>query len=126
MKPFIKQVRRDYNFQAMNELSDEAVFSRNEFRFGVDVRINVGYGLWQLAYMSKQTLDITSYSAARASMMSIKGNGGKVLAIMPDMLLVPPAWEMAAKNIIVAQQLVNAQSNVMQGTAKVVVCPWLA
>lgn len=126
IKPFIKQVRRDYNFQGMTDLNDEGVFMRNEYRYGVDARLNVGYGLWQLAYMSKQTLDITSYAAARAGVLSLKGNGGKVLNITPETLLVHPSLEKAAKDIVAAQRLANGQDNTMVGTARVIVCPWLA
>jgi phage major head subunit gpT-like protein len=126
IKPFIKQVRRAYNFQGMTSLDDEGVFMRNEYRYGVDARLNVGYGLWQLAYMSKQTLDITSYAAARAGMLSLKGNGGKVLAITPETLLVHPSLEKQAQDIVAAQRLANGQDNTMYGTAKVIVCPWLA
>lgn len=126
IKPFIVQTRRPYDFKAMTSFDDEGVFSRNEFRFGVDARLNVGYGLWQQAFMSKQTLDITSYSTARANMMSIKGNGGKVLNITPETLLVPPSLEKQAQDIVAAQRLANGQDNTMYGTAKVIVCPWLA
>jgi phage major head subunit gpT-like protein len=126
VKPFIKQVRRPYNFQGMTSLDDEGVFMRNEYRYGVDARLNVGYGLWQLAYMSKQTLDVTAYAAARASMLTIKGNGGKVLNITPETLLVHPSLEKQANEIVAAQRLANGQDNVMAGTAKVIVCPWLA
>ena len=77
IKPFILQVRRDYAFVSKTAVADDNVFMGNEFVYGVDGRLNVGYGLWQLAYASKQTLDMTNYAAARASMMSVKSDGGK-------------------------------------------------
>ena len=40
----------------MSTLSDEAVFNRREFRYGVDGRANTGVGLWQLAYASNMDL----------------------------------------------------------------------
>ena len=76
--------------------------------------------------MSKQTLDINAYAAARAGMSIIKGNKGKVLNILPNILLVHPNLEKAAKEIVGAQRLANGQDNVMVNTASVIVCPWLA
>jgi phage major head subunit gpT-like protein len=46
VRPFIFQLRREYAMTRMNTLTDEAVFTRREFRFGVDGRANTGVGLW--------------------------------------------------------------------------------
>lgn len=126
IKPIIYQKRRDYSFVAMTEMTDEAVFTRKEFRYGVDARCNVGYGLPHLAYASKQTLDTTSFAAARASMGSLKGDKGKVLAISGNLLVVPPSLEKAALEVQKAQRNANGADNVMAGTAEVLVVPWLA
>jgi len=64
IKPVVFQRRRDYRLQAMTDLRDELVFSRDEFRYGVDARCNAGYGLWQLAYGSKQPLTAAAFEAA--------------------------------------------------------------
>jgi len=126
LKPVIFQKRRDYNLVAMTSMEDEAVFTRKEFRFGVDARCNVGYGLPHLAYASKQTLDPTNYGAARAAMGSVKGDRGKVLAISGKLLVVPPSLEKAALEILQAQRTSNGADNVWAGTARVMVVPWLA
>lgn len=126
IKPIIFQKRREYSFVAMTDTNDEAVFTRKEFRYGVDARVNCGFGLPHLAYASKQTLDATNYSAARSAMGSLKGDKGKPLAIQGRLLLVPPSLEKAGAEILQAQRLSNGADNVMQGTAKLVVCPWLA
>lgn len=125
IKPFIFQDRKPYKLVAMQDDHDEAVFTRDVFRYGVDARNNVGFGLPQLAYASKQTLDVAAYAAARASMGSLKGDKGKPLAIQGTLLLVPPSLEKAALDVIVAQRGVNGADNVMAGTAKVLVSPWL-
>jgi phage major head subunit gpT-like protein len=126
LKPVIFQKRRDYTLVAMDSPTDEGVFNRKEYRYGVDARVNVGYGLPHLAYASRQTLDLNNYSAARAALGSLKGDKGKPLAIQGRVLLVPPSLERAGAEILNAQRLSNGQDNVMQGTAKLVVCPWLA
>lgn len=126
LRPLIFQKRRDYSLTAMDALTDEALFSRAKFRYGVDARVNVGYGIPQLAYASKQTLDSTNYSAARAAMGTMKGDNGKVLNISGNLLVVPPTLEKSALEVIKAERLANGASNVMQNTAQVLVCPWLA
>jgi phage major head subunit gpT-like protein len=50
VKPFIFQRRTQPSFQSQVSLTDDTVFWRREFIWGVDYRANAGYGLWQLAY----------------------------------------------------------------------------
>ncbi|MEI6745541.1 MAG: Mu-like prophage major head subunit gpT family protein [Methylococcaceae bacterium] len=124
LKPIIFQKRRDYKFVAMDKLDDEVVFNTEKFRYGVDARVNVGYGLPQLAYASKQTLDLTNYAAARAAMRSLKGDNGRVLNINPTLLVVPPSLEAAALQLLNAE-MINNTSNTLRGTATLLVTPWL-
>ncbi len=126
IKPLIFQKRKDYNFVAMDQETDEVVFSRKQYRYGVDARCNVGFGLWQLAFGSKQALDVTSYSAAREAMMEFKGDNGKPLGIRPTLLVVPPSLEKEAKDLLEADRLANGASNTYRNTAKLIVTPWLA
>lgn len=126
IKPFILQMRRDYAFTAKTSMTDDNVFDKKEFVYGVDGRLNVGYGLWQLAYASKQALDVTGYAAARTAMMSFKGDNGKPLNVTPNILLVPPSLEKAALDVIQAERLANGATNTYRNTARVVVAPWLA
>jgi len=126
IKPVIWQERQGYQFVGMTSAEDEAVFMQRKYRYGVDARVNVGFGLPHLAYGSKQTLDATAYATARAAMGSLKGDGGKVLAIQGNTLLVAPSLEKAARECVVAQRGSSGADNVMAGTAQVVVCPWFA
>lgn len=126
VKPIIHQTRRAYNLTRMDDLDDENVFMRDTFRYGVDGRCNVGYGLWQLAYGSKQDLTSDNYAAAREAMLAFKGDEGRPMGIMPTHLVVPPGLEEEAREIIIAERLANGATNVWRGTAEVVVSPWLA
>ncbi len=126
IKPIIFQRRQDYQLVAMDSMSDEDVFMRKTFRYGVDARVNVGYGLWQMAYASKQALDITNYAAARAAMSSFKGDKGKPLAMRGTLLVYPPSLEKAALEVLQATRLANGADNVMAGTAQGLMVPWLA
>lgn len=126
IKPLVFQKRRDYAFKAITNIDSERVFENNEFVWGADARLNVGFGLWQLARASRQTLDVSNYATSRAAMMSVRSDAGKPLVVRPSVLLVPPSLERQALDILTAERLANGQSNTMMNTAKVVVCPWLA
>lgn len=126
LKPLIFQKRREYQLVAMDDAKDENVFSRKEYRYGVDARCNVGYGLWQLAFGSKVTLDATGYAAARSAMMSFRGDNAKPLGIIPDLLVVPPSLEGAGLTLLQAEKNANGADNIYRNTARLLVCPWLA
>lgn len=126
IKPFIVQKRRAYAFVSKTNPTDDNVFEKNEYVWGCDGRLNVGFGMWQQAYASKAVLDVTNYAAARTAMMGFKADSGKPLAITPKVLLVSPNNEQAALNLVQAESLANGASNVYRNTAQVVVCPWLS
>lgn len=125
IKPILYQKRRDYAFTSKTNLTDDNVFSRKEFIWGADGRGNAGLGLWQLAYASREPLDMQSYADARASHQSQKGDNGKPLVIQSKVLLVPPNLEQAALQVVQAERLANGATNVMRNLSTVVVCPWL-
>jgi len=125
IKPLLYQKRRDYNFVAKTNLTDENVFNRNEFIWGADGRGNAGLGLWQLAFASKEALTVDSYADARAQQQSLQGDDGKPLRIRSAELWVPPILEKKALEVIQAERMANGASNVMRTLSKVVVCPWL-
>ncbi len=124
--PIIFQVRQEPNFVAMFDDTDERVFMAKEFRYGVDWRGNVGYGLWQLAYGSKQTVDETGYQAARSAMMTMTGDGGRKLGLTPRLVVCGPSNEAAFRKLLESDFLANGATNVYKGTAKLVVSPYLA
>lgn len=126
IKPVIFQKRRDYNFLAKTALNDDNVFFQNKFVWGSDARVNVGYGLWQLAVRSRQTLDTTNYGLAFAQMVGFKSDAGNPLNTKPTVLLVGPSnWDAALK-VVQAEVLANGATNVYRNTTRVVLCPWLA
>lgn len=126
IKPLIFQKRRDYKFTRMDKDEDESVFSRREFRYGVDARVNAGLGLWQLGFASQLALTADNYAAARAAMQSFKADGGKPLNIRPTLLVVPPSLERDAFNVVQAEKLANGADNPHKGTAQVLTTAWLA
>lgn len=125
VKPLVLQMRKRPQFVPMDKADDEAVFSRKEIRYGVDDRKAAGFGLWQLAYASKQTLDVDTYMTARAAMMSMKGDGDRVLGLRPTLLVVPPSLEAKARTVLTAEMVAN-NTNIARGTAQLHVEPRLA
>lgn len=126
IKPVIFQDRKAPNFVAKTSETDDNVFDRAEYVYGVDSRCNVGFGLWQLAYGSRKTLDETNLIAAFTGMTSRKGDGGRPLGVKPTVLLVPPSLEWSARKLINATTLSNGADNVLKGVVTIEVSPFLA
>lgn len=126
LKPIIYQERKPVEFVSKDRPEDENVFNNRQFVYGADMRCNVGYGLPQLAWGSRQPLLPDAYGAARAAVMGMKGDGGVPLGLVPDLLIVPPALEGAARQILTNQMAANGATNQWFQTAEVLVVPWLA
>lgn len=125
IKPFIFQSRRTVEFVSKDRADDEQVFMRKKYVYGVDRRDNAGFGLWQMAYGSKQTLDPAAYASARAAMMAFKDSAGKPLGITPSLLVVPPSLEGAARSILTHERDALGDSNPWFNTSELLVSPWL-
>jgi phage major head subunit gpT-like protein len=131
VKPFIFQLRREVQLVRMDRQDDEHAFMRKKLRYGVDYRGAAAFGLWQLAYASKETLTAANYAAARAAMMSVKNAEGRPLGLKPNLMLVPPVLEAEAREILQAQFIIGdpgsggAKTNIWQGTADLLVVPEL-
>lgn len=126
LKPIILQQRETWNLVSKDKPTDDNVFDRKEYVYGTDARHNVGFGFWQFAWGSKQTLDAAHYATARAALQGMKGDHGRPLGVRPRLLLVPPTLEGKANQIINAENDAAGATNVWKGTAEVLVCPWLA
>jgi phage major head subunit gpT-like protein len=137
VRPFIFQLRGEYAMTRMNTLTDEAVFTRREFRFGVDGRANTGVGLWQLAYASNTDLSVpANYGATRAAMRSIKTDAGLPFGALTSpndvYLVVPPALEEVASQLLHSDFMVGTggsanvtTSNIWKNTATLIVSEYL-
>lgn len=125
LKPFIYQERKPVELVAKVDPKDDSVFMRREFLYGVDGRMAAGYGLWQLVYGSKNTLDATNFNSAYEAMMGFESEEGRPLGIMPTHLLVGPSNRAAAQAIIEAQFGANGATNTNFGAVKLIVSPYL-
>ena len=126
LKPIIWQDRKAFEFVRKDSPDDDNVFHAREFLYGVDGRNNVGFGLWQFAWGSKQPLDKAHYKTARQQLMEMPGDHGRPLGARGTHLVVPPALEEAGNEILNAERDAAGATNVWRGTAQLVVVPWLA
>lgn len=126
VRPMIWQERMPYDFQAITDPGHAHVFTNDEYLYGVRARVNAGYGLWQLAWGSKQDLTAANYAAARAAMQGMKGDGGRILGVNPNVLLVPPSLEEKARNLLKAATGASGASNPWFDSAQLIVTPYAA
>jgi phage major head subunit gpT-like protein len=126
LKPLIWQSRKPGQFVALDDPRDETVFRNKEFQYGWDGRGNTGFGFWQFAWGSRQTLDAAHYATARAALGSFKSDFGRPLRVRPNLLVVPPSLEENALEILNAERNAAGATNVWKGTAELLVSPWLA
>lgn len=125
IKPLIYQLRRKADLKAITDPKSGEGFLRDVYQYGVDLRCQVGFSFWQMAFGSKAVLDEANYAAARTSMMSLKSDGGKPIKVRPKLLVVPPSLEAAALKLVKAEHDASGANNIYYNSAEVLVCPWL-
>lgn len=125
MKPFIYQKRKEYSFVSKTQPDSENVFWRNQFVYGATGRCAGGYGLWQLAYGSINTLNATNVDAYCTAMMALKDDNGHPLGIWPNAIVVGPSNWTAARNLVKKEYLSGGESNPHLGAFEIIKTPWL-
>lgn len=126
LKPIILQKRKDFEFVAKTRIDDDHVFMNKEFIYGADARGNAGFGFWQFAWGSKQTLNAANYATARSAISGMKGDYGRPLGLMPNLLVVPPSLESAGRKLLNSEYGAGGETNEWKDTAELLVVPWLA
>lgn len=126
LKPLLFQRRRDYRLQAKTDAgTSDRVFMTDEYLYGVDARVNAGFGFWQQAFGSKAELNEDNFNAAIESMMLFESSQGRPLGIMPNLLVVGPKQRSAAKKVVEAENKAQGESNTNYKAVEVAVVPWL-
>lgn len=114
--------------EAAKQFPDELVFKMLEDGFENKCYDGVAFfgthkvGKLNFKNMSEKALSIESYSEARAFMMKIKDDEGRSLKIMPKLLVVPPALESKAREIL-KSDFINGTTNIYKDTAELLVVP---
>lgn len=124
LKPLIFQQRKAPAFQSFTSMNDWHTFNRRKFVYGVDSRDNVGYGLWQLAYGSQQTLNETNFLTAYTAMMNLRNDTGKPLNVRPSVIVVGPSNFGAARSLFEVATLTTGGVNPNYNMVKVIVSPY--
>jgi len=104
-----------------NGFDGVAMFANNHPLDPAGVQTNT----WNLA------LTAANYATVREAMMAFTGDDGRPLNVMPNLLVVPPQLEREALTIINADIIPSAagtasESNVLKGSAQVLVIPEFA
>ena len=127
MKPMIFQRRKSAdNIVRKDRDEDDNVFFERQLIYGAHCRDVTGFGEWQCIWGSKQTLNAANYNAGREALIGMKGDYGRPLGVMPDTLIVPPALEQEAREIVINERAADGATNTWRGTAELLVVPWLA
>lgn len=127
LKPVIYQERATFGtLVKKDQPGDDNVFFDKEFIYGSDGRANAGFGLWQLAWGSMQTLDAAHYETARNALQNMVGDEGRLLGIRPTLLVVPPSLEGAARALLTSELAAGGETNKWKGTAELLVTPWVS
>jgi phage major head subunit gpT-like protein len=125
MKPMIFQDRAPFNMVRKDRDEDDNVFYRKKYVYGVDGRCNTGYGLWQLAFMSKQPLDAAGIRATLTAMAKQTDNNGEPLDVTGTTLCVSPNLYETAVDLMSKTVLANGETNTIKGRLEVVSSGWL-
>lgn len=129
LKPLIFQNRKNPNFVSLTGETDEGVFNRAQYVYGVDARRNAGFGFWQLAHASNKPLTADSLKAAILAMETQTGDHGRPLGISPNILVVPKALRFVAKKLMEAELVseagVGVVTNDVMGALDLLVADWL-
>ena len=127
IKPIIYQDRVKAELLIHDDpAKSDRVFMNDEFLYGTRSRGAAGYSYWQLAFGSKATLNAANFKAARLAMKGLKGDQGRPLNISPNLLIVPPALEDAANELINMQRTTDGADNPLYKAVEVLSSPWLA
>lgn len=126
LRPLIFQRRRDYDFRALTDLTNEHVFMRDEFLFGVDARVAAGFGFWQMAFGSQGDLTEANFKAARTAMESFKNDEGEPLGVGPTHIVVGPSNRDAAEALFARQSNDAGAGNTLFQAVEIIVSRELA
>ncbi len=111
------------------QTGDTVLAFDGQFYFDTDhpvARLDAGLGTYSNFQSSGQALTQDNFFAVRATMMSYKSDGDRPLKIMPDLIIVPPALEKDALEIVQAERNANGSSNISFRLSDMLVIPELA
>lgn len=123
--PIYLQERMPVQFDAITDVKNDTVFNYDKYSFGGRWRGEAAYGFWQCAFGSRADLTAANFQAAYAAMLKCKGDGGRPLGIIPDLLVCGPDNQAAAEALLKAQQNAAGASNINYNKVELFVSPWM-
>ncbi len=125
LKPFIIQERVKPQFDEITSTQNDTVFMKDQYLYGIRHRGAFGYGLWQMAVASRETLNAANFEAAFLKMCEFTRDGGDPMGLVPTHLVVPASLRSAAEDILDKQNLSGGESNKNYKKVELIVSPWL-
>ncbi|EBL8114912.1 hypothetical protein G6094_004842 [Salmonella enterica] len=126
MRPFIWQEREKYTLTALTDpRQSRDVFMRDEYFYGIRGRGSMGYGFWQMAFMSNLELNAANFATLQSRMIGQRDKAGNLLGITPSVLLVGESNREAAFYIAQAEMLAGQLPNPNYKLVDVWVTPFL-
>ena len=87
--------------------------------------VNVGFGLWQWRDPFHEAVDERELRRGPRRMMGFTNDAGDPLGLVPNLLVVPPMHESAARKVVAAALTTGGATNEWAGSAELLVSPWL-
>lgn len=126
LKPLIFQSRKKPQLISKESAeTSDTVFMKNQYVYGVDMRCNVGFGFWHMAYASNLPLTAANFEAARVIMQSRRRADGRPLNIEPNMIVCGTGLRAAADRLFNAMTDANGASNPNYKAVETLVTPWV-
>ncbi|WP_199031723.1 Mu-like prophage major head subunit gpT family protein [Ralstonia sp. ASV6] len=123
--PIYLQERTPAQFDSITSTQHPNVFDLDVYSFGGRWRGEAAYGFWQCAFGSKAPLNADNFNAAYTAMMKFKGDGGRKLGIVPDLLVCGPDNQAAAEALLKAVQNANGATNTNYNKVGLIVTPFM-
>lgn len=122
IKPIIWQPRKKFVLTKLFNETDPNVFFQKQFIWGTDGRGAAGFTpWWQLAFVSRHPLEGESLKATLTAMSSQIGESGKPLKVAGTHLVVSPALQEVAHDLLNKATLAGGETNTMRGRLELVV-----
>lgn len=125
LKPIILQEREPFEFVSLDRPTDQNVFMKDELLYGVDGRMNVGFGFWQMALGSKADLTDVNVKALRTIGESLLGDHGKALGLTYDLFVGAPAHRDKADELFNTPTLAAGGGNPLFKAFDTLITPYL-
>ena len=126
IKPLIWQKRTAPEIETkFDPAKSDRVFMEDEYLWGVRARGAAGFGFWQLIHRVEKTkLTKENVQKVIETMKGLKGDGGKMLNIQPNLILVPTGLEYAAKELF-KTKTINGTTNILENELVVLSSPFI-